>query len=78
MFALFHAVVAENKVGFSATREDRNVLVKFQEKPLHNYKMESENWYHDLVNARDEALPPFGSMYLCEVIFSAITAIKTK
>lgn len=40
--------------------------------------MEVKNEYHDLVDTADDAIPPFGSMYLSEVVFSAMTAIKTK
>ncbi|KAG6921210.1 zinc finger BED-type containing 9 [Chelydra serpentina] len=37
-----------------------------------------KNEYHDLVSTANDALFPFGSTYLCEVSFSAMTAIKTK
>jgi len=40
--------------------------------------MEVKNGYHGLANAADDALHPFGSICLCEVIFSAMTAIKTE
>uniref|UniRef100_K7GJS8 DUF4371 domain-containing protein n=1 Tax=Pelodiscus sinensis TaxID=13735 RepID=K7GJS8_PELSI len=59
-------------------REDGNLLVKFQHKPLHNWWMRLKNKYRDLVSAANDALLPFGSTYLCEVSFLAITAIKTK
>ncbi|KAG6934016.1 hypothetical protein G0U57_017958 [Chelydra serpentina] len=37
-----------------------------------------KNECHDLVSTANDALIPFGSTYLCEVSFSALTAIKTK
>ncbi|KAG6925167.1 zinc finger BED-type containing 5 [Chelydra serpentina] len=59
-------------------REDGNLLPEFQQKPLHNWWMGLKNEYHDLVSTVNDALLPFGSTYLCEVFFSALTAIKTK
>lgn len=36
-----------------------------------------KNQRNDVVNAADDALPPLGSVCLSEVVFPAMTAIRT-
>lgn len=59
-------------------RENTTLQYEFQQKSLHNWWMGLKTEYPNLVSTATDALLPFGSTYLCEVSFSAMTGIKSK
>ncbi|KAK2720020.1 hypothetical protein QYM36_004059 [Artemia franciscana] len=57
---------------------DRTLELKFQNVTVSQFWLEVKGEYKELSEIAMSALLPFGSTYLCEVSFSAISLIKTK
>ncbi|KAK2727301.1 hypothetical protein QYM36_007962 [Artemia franciscana] len=57
---------------------DRALELKFQNVTVSQFWLEVKGEYNELSEIAMSALLPFGSTYLCEVSFSAMSLIKTK
>ena len=57
---------------------DRTLELKFQNVTVSQFWLEVKGEYKELSEIAMSALLPFGSTYLCEVSFSAMSLIKTK
>ena len=67
--------VTENLIKLAS---DRALELKFQNVTVSQFWLEVKGEYKELSEIAMSALLPFGSTYLCEVSFSAMSLIKTK
>jgi hypothetical protein len=57
---------------------DESLKIKFEDLPLHDFWIYIRKEYLELSQLDIGVLLPFGTTYLCEKVFSAMTAIKIK
>ena len=70
-----NATLEENLIDI---RNDVSLKVLFREKETSEFRISIYKQYPQLTQKAVEILLPFGSSYLCELGFSALTQIKTK